>query len=150
MCPLVGDNVFDKAYLSFRSTEGRNFTFHLGTMVGNTITSVLASENEILAGTGGWEHIEFDPTNVTLTPGSLYAVWVYMPLSPITVDEKAFNSSVYSDGVVFTSPEAMPGIVQDFSQNDLAFRVELVPEPATMALLALGGLGAVARRKRRA
>ena len=150
-CPLVGDNVFDKAYLSFRSTQGRNFTFHLGTMAGNTITSVLASENETLAGTGNWEHIEFDPANLTLTPGSLYAIWVYMPLSTITVEEKAFNSSVYPDGLTFTSGSVMPGNVQTFSQNDLAFRVELVvPEPTTITLLALGGLGLAAMRKRRA
>jgi hypothetical protein len=149
-CPLVGDNIFDKAFLTFRSTQGRNFTFHLGTMVGNTITSVLASENETLAGTGAWERIEFNPTDVTLTPGSLYAIWVYMPLSPITVDEQAFNTSVYSGGMLFTSGDAMPGTVQTFSQNDLAFRVELVPEPTTMLLLGLGGLGVVARRKLRA
>lgn len=60
--PLTGDSVFDKAFLSFRTTQGRAFTFHLGAVSGTSITSTLASENEVLIGSGAWERIELRPT----------------------------------------------------------------------------------------
>jgi hypothetical protein len=124
--------------------------YNLGAVSGNTVTSILATQNSSLLGTGDWERIEFNPANVGLTPGSVYAVWVDMPLNPTTVQIKSFNSDVYASGRYFTGSSPIPGNFGFFNE-DSAFRVELVPvpEPASMAAFGLGAIGLAVRRRRR-
>lgn len=84
----------------------------------------------------------------TIAPGTVLARFVFElqdPLGPPVTEVFAHISSYADviDAAVFTDSDAMP--IEGVTSND---GLNVIPEPATMALLGLGLLGLVIRRKR--
>jgi sulfatase modifying factor 1 len=59
------------------------------------------------------------------------------------------GSFSYGDGYLLQSGYRDNGYNPSYESTTFGFRVSMVPEPATIALLGLGGLGVLLRRKRR-
>jgi len=110
---------------------------------------------------GGWNSIDFLPESVELTAGTLYAIVISNnDPSYLTPPTDALFAQVgivaaedlYSQGVLWTSrsstwaPLALESYPSGFS--DAVFRTYMVPEPATLGLLIMGGLAFLRVRRR--
>jgi len=75
---------------------------------------------------------------LTVTPSSVPGQFI--------VNQFGMGPTNYVDGLDGPGPDPLQGGIGQFSK-DLAFELYTVPEPATLSLLALGGLAMLRRRK---
>lgn len=69
---------------------------------------------------------------------------------PIQFEEAAWSNGVLADGVHYTTFAGLSGGSHTLTHGTLnGFQIVEVPEPATMAMLAIGGVGILIRRRRR-
>ena len=108
------------------------------------------------AWTDGWYDFDLSAQGLFLTPGELYALVLDAAYteSDYPMAHVRWDATSYPMGEALRSTDGgawMPLAV--FGPSDLQFRTYVdpaIPEPATLSLLILGGLGALSRRRRRA
>jgi hypothetical protein len=133
------------------------YTFRIGTISGTTFTS-LASGSAIPGDSytaGDWFTMTFD-SSVTLSADTEYAIDIIHDNTPNFGGWRSAGttSSVYAGGTSYASGVQNGTIPDDSNLTlhsfDRTFHVNLaaVPEPSSTALLGLGGLALMLRRKR--
>ena len=158
--PSSGDLVLDKISIGYNgatlgtyqvmiqtvSDPNANYTAGTNLLTGNatftTTVAVTIGQNKVIT-------LDFTGADeLTLTAGQAYAIEVVRTSeagSFALLGRSAGAGNVYTEGASFVNRN----LVYTGGAKDLALGVHLVPEPATMALLASGGVLALIRRKRK-
>lgn len=128
----VGDTILASSSYTITGTEPNNFGGNVG------INNV---------GTGTWMYFTFG-SPITLSANTSYGLDVQAAASPNFYFETAGdNTDVYAGGSAYTTTRT--GSTPTINTGDHVFDVSLtpVPEPSTLALIGLGGLAVLLRRR---
>jgi hypothetical protein len=147
--PLSGDTVFAQGNFNVRSAVTKSVTLGLAPYnpgTGLTSASIL-SGSQTVTGSGFFQTLTLDPVDTALTPGGYYFFYMSVVLTPNSFDIGRTAGTAYVPGR-YGVGYSIPGGLSTYPAEDTAFRVELVPEPMSMAAVGLG-LTVLARRKRK-
>jgi len=126
--------------------------------VGGQPTGDVLGTVSFTAPAAGWYSLDFAPEGVELTSGILYGIVLANDdpnyNSPPTLGcNISWGGDPYAGGILWEWTPAGGWEYGGFGPgphdgiSDMAFRTWMVPDPATFALLALGGLAAIRRRR---
>mgnify|MGYP001160179883 FL=1 len=133
------------ANLDSYTTDGSDNLFTSGLSFSVTVNTDSVAKILTLDFTGADE--------VTLTAGQAYAFEVVYTSGQINLYRTSTNPDAYADGRGYTNGTATPTtwnyMAGGGTNRDLGMALVIIPEPATMALLASGGALALIRRRRK-
>jgi hypothetical protein len=149
-----------------RSTAlGKLFSFELGAASvtldwdGGLTAQILGTVHD--NDTGDLWDLEYTISNIVLDPDGFVSMdglgSLTDPLNNVTVLEGEANGSGYvflflADGHRLDNDNSTPvgrgWLLPPGSVDDFLFRAELIPEPATLALLSIGAMGLIRRRRK--
>jgi hypothetical protein len=155
----VGYELFALTFLQTRSTStsGGTFNLRLGTVSGATFTEIATDtvtvESDALSlGGSGADYITFTLTSsIALDPNTLYGIDLVRTGSGNYINWGENANTNYNGGQSYTSgPNGLGSATLNLANNDRIFLLDMtsIPEPTTTALLGLGGLALILRRRK--
>ena len=150
---LGSDRTLDSIYFAYNEFgDGESITFDLTVDSGGgnvyIETGITIAGNDFSQGTGTslfYAKIDLSGENIALTSGSSS----FSLSATSDIGDSWALAPCYSTGNVYAGGAATGVPWSDPWTSDMYFAVTTVPEPATMTLLAIGGLGVLLKRRRR-